>query len=183
MAPKTQVIAILSLLTIVVSIIGLADSGYVTYEKLSGIIPACGTNFSCNTVLGSNYAYIGSIPISAFGFLFYAVMLGLGIFHYLELPLTETKNYKKMVSRLSKSTAPDFFKKVLAMQQQQQHLANQPWQFMAFMLSIAGFLFTLYLVFVMAVVLQAWCLFCIVSAISSTSLFLIHSTLRYIYTR
>lgn len=180
MVLKTQVIAILSLLTIIISIIGLADSGYVTYEKFSGIIPACGADFSCDTVLTSDYAYIGPIPISAFGFLFYATMLVLGIFHYLELPLTETEHYKRKLSLLKKKISPEIYKKVLVMQQ---YLANQPWQFIAFLISITGFLFTLYLVFIMAFVLQAWCLFCIISAVSSTSLFLIHSILRYIYTR
>lgn len=163
MVLKTQVITILSLLTIIISIIGLADSGYVTYEKLSGVIPACGAGFSCDTVLTSKYAYFGPIPISVFGFLFYGAMLLLGIFHYLDVPLTKTQIYQKY-------------------QIFEHYLQNEPWQFLAFLLSIAGFLFTLYLVFIMAFVLQAWCLFCIVSATTSTLLFIIHSMLRFIYT-
>jgi len=180
MVPKTQVITILSLLTIIISIIGLADSGYVTYEKLSGIIPACGANFSCDTVLTSKYAYIASIPISAFGFIFYGAMLVLGILHFLDVPFISTAIYKKKMEFLKRNTSKNTFNKLEIVHS---YLENEPWQFIAFLLSIGGFLFTLYLVFIMAVVLQAWCLFCIVSAISSTSLFLIHGTLRYIYTR
>jgi uncharacterized membrane protein len=180
MVLKTQVIAILSLLTIIISIIGLADSGYVTYEKFSGVIPACGAGFSCDTVLTSDYAYFGPIPISVFGFLFYGAMFILGIFHYLDLPLITTDLYKKKIAFLKKNTSKKTFEKVQLLHT---YLQTEPWQFIAFLLSIAGFLFTLYLVFIMAFILKAWCLFCIISATSSTSLFAIHGLLRYIYTR
>lgn len=175
---KEKAITILSLLTIVISIIGLADSGYVTYEKLSGVVPACGAEFSCDTVLSSSYAYIGPIPISAFGFLFYGFMFVLGVLHYLDIPLTTTHLFKKNLTKI-KAQAPVIISKHVPFIHE--YLKNEPWQKIGFLSSIPGFLFTLYLVFIMAFVLEAWCLFCIVSAASSTSLFLLHSGLRYVY--
>lgn len=158
-------IAFLLLASISISLIGFADAGYVTFEKMSGNVPACGQGFKCDSVLNSPWAYIGPIPVSAFGMLFYVTMFSLGLLHYLDV------------------TIPDFIR---TQAQRIFHIfpaqENITWQFFAFLISIAGFLFTLYLVSIMAFVLQAWCLFCIISAASSISLFIIHTKLIYIET-
>jgi uncharacterized membrane protein len=182
------------LLTISLSIVGLIDAGYVTFEKLNESTPTCTPGFSCNDVLSSSYANIGPVPVSAFGFLFYFSMLLLGIFHYLDIPklnlskliflqidlsnhIPKQLSLSKLIPEKNARSLKIILQKLNSNQKLSHHLS---WQFLAFCLSILGFLFSLYLVFIMAFVLKAWCLFCLISAFSSTGIFLTHSSIQVI---
>lgn len=168
---RTKLITFLTLCVIVVSMIGLADSAYVTYEEFSGKIPVCGAGFDCGTVLKSKWAKIGPVPVSAFGMVFYATIFTLGILEYLAVPFpnkTFKKKFPQIQSFLKNLPKIGFF------------FDEITWQKKAFLLSIAGMLFTIYLVSIMAFVLNAWCLFCLISAASTTTIFLSQSFLTYL---
>lgn len=173
---------ILTLLTIVVAIIGLADASYITYEEYSGVIPVCGQGFDCGKVLSSSWAHIGPVPISVFGMLFYTTMIVLGVLHYLEIPFESTRKQLKRLSDWKLAAISSFSKKSATQLAPHfnAYVAWLSWQKIAFLLSIAGALFTVYLVVLMAFVIKAWCLYCLVSATSSFTLFIIHSILRKI---
>ena len=138
---------ILSLLLVIFSLIGISDASYLTYEKYSGIIPPCTQGFQCETVLTSKYAQIGPVPLSVFGLLFYLVVFTLSILHFTEFEFKTVKSFKNTI--LQYSSPIDLLQLV----------------------TIAGFIFSIYLVFLMGVVIKAWCLYCLVSALSSTMLF------------
>ena len=124
----------LTLLIIILTIIGIADAGYITYEKFAGGVVACGGWFTCDTVLDSKWASIGPIPISALGLLYYATVLVLAGSLLLELPV-----HKPLVT-LSKKLIPafpDFTLEQLLMA-----------------LTTFGFGFSLYLIFIMAVLIK-----------------------------
>ena len=137
----------LLLLHVALPLIGIADASYITYEDLTGYIPACGSGFDCGTVLTSSYSHIGPVPIAALGLVYYLVLFVLGILLMLEIDVTRflPKSFKKVVSTQQLYTA----------------------------ITALGLLFSLYLLFIMAVVLQSWCLFCLISAFTSAALFFV----------
>lgn len=83
---------ILFLTVAVLSLIGLADSIYLTVEHLLGETAGCVVAKGCSEVLGSKYATIGSVPLAALGAVAYFSAFSLAIlaaFEYrrVELPL------------------------------------------------------------------------------------------------
>ncbi len=54
-----------------VALIGLADSVYLTVQHLTGQSVKCTVTNGCSAVLGSKYAMIAGIPTAAFGALAY----------------------------------------------------------------------------------------------------------------
>lgn len=127
---KTLVILFLTL-----AVIGFADAAYLTAEHVRGGIPPCSVLDGCETVLTSDYATVGSIPVSAVGMAYYTVLLIL------------------MVAFLDTGR-----KKLL-------HYAS--W------LTVGGLLAAIYFVSVQAFVIKAFCPYCMVSAVTSTLLFVI----------
>lgn len=139
---------LLSLLLIILSLFGIADASYLTYEKLSGRIPACSPGFECGKVITSKWAEIGPIPISALGLFFYSTVFVFATLHYLE----------KDLRWLNKSLhLPYNFKSLNYLQ----------------VLVTLGGIFSIYLVTVMGIILKAWCQYCLYSAIISALLFVI----------
>lgn len=61
----------------VLAVIGLIDSAYLTWSKLTHTPVICGGSSKCQTVNDSQYAEIGGIPISLLGMGAYLVILGL----------------------------------------------------------------------------------------------------------
>ncbi len=61
---------------IIVSLFGLADASYITYEKFAHVTPTCLFTgiFKCSTVLQSPWSSIGPIPLSLLGMGFYATV-------------------------------------------------------------------------------------------------------------
>jgi uncharacterized membrane protein len=56
---------------------GMALTGYLTYEKLTlGKVAGCSSGGACEIVLTSVYANVFGIPLTIFGFLLYASVLG-----------------------------------------------------------------------------------------------------------
>lgn len=70
------------LLLIVLSLIGIADASYITYEEFSGRVPPCIQlpMFDCNSVLQSAWSHLGPIPLSLFGIGFYGLVFVLAVY-------------------------------------------------------------------------------------------------------
>src|SRR6266404_9875017 len=67
------------LITALLSLIGLADSIYLTVEHLTGQSLRCTIISGCSEVLSSPYAQIGSIPLAAVGAAAYFTVFSLSI--------------------------------------------------------------------------------------------------------
>lgn len=116
---------------VVLSLLGIFDAAYLTYNKLNNIIPPCSPGFQCETVLNSPWANIGPLPLSA-----------LGLFYYSFLFLIACATVVGIKIRIGKLKNEDI---LLAVG------------------SIGG-AFSLYLVFIMGVMIRGWCLYCLISA-------------------
>jgi uncharacterized membrane protein len=64
-------------LALIVAIIGLLDSLYLSWVKIANSQVYCGTSGQCETVNNSQYAEIAGIPIAYLGFGAYLVIMGL----------------------------------------------------------------------------------------------------------
>lgn len=62
----------------ILAIVGIGDSGYLSYERLSGNIPPCSTNplVDCGKVLKSEYSTLFGVPLSVLGLFHYSIFLG-----------------------------------------------------------------------------------------------------------
>jgi uncharacterized membrane protein len=109
------------------SLIGLADSLYLTIKHVTGQGAECGYFASCDRVLTSPYATVGSVPIAFFGLVAY--------FTAFSLATLAAFDYRR--ARL-------FLILVVA----------------------AMFLTTLWLLFVQAFLLRAFCDYCLLSAVT-----------------
>jgi uncharacterized membrane protein len=68
---------VLRTLSLILVIIGLAISGYLSYVKLTEVPMVCVANsevFNCEVVQNSAYSRIGGIPIAWFGFAVYVAL-------------------------------------------------------------------------------------------------------------
>jgi uncharacterized membrane protein len=109
----------------VLSLIGLADSIYLTITHLTGEDVTCVASSGCSEVLSSAYSSVGSIPLGAFGALAYFAAFSLATLAAFRYPRART--------------------------------------FLAIV--VAGMLTTtLWLLYVQAFVLHAFCDFCLLSA-------------------
>ncbi len=136
----------LSLLLVIFTFLGILDASYITYEKLNGIIPPCSTYFKCGDVLNSSWASVGPIPLSALGVLFYSLFFVMSVLYYFGKKEVQLFNFNMRIETF------------LALQ------------------GIFGAAFSLYLLFIMGVILKAWCLYCLLSAMICIILFMVSST-------
>ena len=124
-------------LAIVLTIIGLLVSIYMTIYKITSNDSMCIGSGDCKTVNASRYAEVYGIPVAILGVAGYSAILA--------VLLLERK--------------PGFF--------------QQNGTLLFFGLSLTGFLFTLYLIFVETVLIKAYCPFCITSQTAMTIIFII----------
>ena len=136
----------LSLLLVIFTFLGILDAGYITYEKLNGIVPPCNPYFKCGDVLNSSWASVGPIPLSALGVLFYSLFFVMSVLYYFGKKEVQLFNFNMRIETF------------LALQ------------------GIFGAAFSLYLLFIMGVILKAWCLYCLLSAMICIILFMVSST-------
>lgn len=76
---KPRGIAWLYLIAALLSLIGLADSIYLTVEHLTGQSLRCTIISGCSEVLSSPYSHIGNLPLAALGALAYFTVFDLSI--------------------------------------------------------------------------------------------------------
>ena len=131
----------LSQLTIILTVIGLLVSIYMTIYKITSNDSMCIGSGDCKTVNASRYSEVniaGSrIPVAVLGVVGYAAILSV-------LLLERRLNFLQQ---------------------------NGPLVF--FGLSLMGFLFTLYLIYVEVALIRAYCPFCIASQSAMTLIFLL----------
>src|ERR1700694_3981855 len=75
---KPRGTAWLYLIAALLSLVGLADSIYLTVEHLTGQTLRC-TYSGCFEVLGSQYSHIGNVPLAALGAIAYFTVFDLSI--------------------------------------------------------------------------------------------------------
>ncbi len=68
---------------ILLTLIGFADSTYLTVKHFEGVIPPCSIG-GCEKVLSSSYSEIFGIPVSLLGSLYYFMIL-LSLFLYFDI--------------------------------------------------------------------------------------------------
>ena len=131
----------LSQLAIILTVIGLLVSVYMTIYKITSNDNMCIGSGDCKTVNDSRYSEVTiaglRIPVAVLGVLGYAVILG-----------------------------------VLLLEQRADFL-QQNGSLVFFGLSLMGFLFTLYLVYVEIALIKAFCPFCVTSQIAMTLIFIL----------
>jgi len=71
-----------TIIAAVISLIGLADSAYLTSKHLSGSQVPCNITGGCEQVLTSSYSEIFGIPTAAFGVLAYMTAFSLALLTY-----------------------------------------------------------------------------------------------------
>jgi uncharacterized membrane protein len=121
-------------LAVLLSLVGFADSVYLTVTSFTGEVVPCDLVTGCEKVLSSEYSEIFGIPISALGAVAYFLAFSLSAFAY---------NQNKVAWNL----------------------------FSLMTLGMAGF--SVWLIYLQAFVIGAFCQFCLISAGSSISLFLL----------
>jgi dihydroorotate dehydrogenase/uncharacterized membrane protein len=141
--------ALLSLILIVVSLLGLADASFISYEMANNMLPPCGAGFDCASVLTSKYAHIGPVSLSNLGVMYYILILILAILNYVEFDLKKFKLFRS--GWLQHVTIFDLL--LLA--------------------TTGGFFFSLYLITLMGFIIQSWCVYCLISATTSSTLFVL----------
>lgn len=131
-------------ISILLSLIGLIDSGYLSWIKLSNRVETCIPGLGdCAAVNSSAYSEIIGIPVAYLGFAAY-----LAIFLVLTVNL-------------------DVLKKPFVR------------EYLLFGITLAGFLFSAYLTYVQFGILGTYCPYCLLSAITTTTLFIL-STIQLI---
>jgi uncharacterized membrane protein len=128
-----------------IATIGAVITAYLTVVKLTEGTAACPTK-GCDIVLASPYANLFGLPLALFGFMGYASMI---IFAFAPL-LFNSVEQKKLRSNLDKWTG-----------------------LLLFMGGTAMTIFSGYLMYLLAFEIKAACLYCIVSALCSVSLFIL----------
>ena len=132
--------------SVLITIIGLAVSIYMTVFKLTGNEKMCVGSGGCTTVNNSPYSEVYGIPVAVFGVGGYLAILA--------VLLLEKENGKFL-----KQNATKFL--------------EQNATLITFGLTLIGFLFTLYLVYLEIFVIKALCPFCLTSQIAMTILFIL----------
>lgn len=120
------------------SLVGMLDSGYLSWIKLSHSVEKCIAGIgNCAAVNSSVYSEIFNIPVAYFGFLSYLIIF------LLFLNVVKTG------------------------------LLFQYRSYILFGLTTIGFLFSCYLTYVQFALLKTFCPYCLLSAITTTILFIL----------
>ena len=77
--PAARRNAVLYGIVAVISLVGLADSIYLTVEHLSGRSVRCTITSGCSEVLSSSYATVAGYPLAGLGALAYFVVFSLAV--------------------------------------------------------------------------------------------------------
>lgn len=136
---------ILPMIMVISASVGLFDATYLTYEKLTLGTLKCGGSYDCGTVVNSAYGSVGNVPVSAFGMTYYFLALLIASALLTEIPLNKIIQKYISATFLDRMSIEDY----------------------ALTLSAIGMMVTVVLIYIMAFVLKAWCLYCLLSAFST----------------
>mgnify|MGYP001604806313 CR=1 FL=1 len=126
---------------LIVALIGFADSAYLAFEHFRGVIPPCTIVEGCEDVLTSKYSAVAGIPVSLLGAAYY-FLIALGAFIYLE-----SKHAATLMAH---------------------HSEILKWTLLA---TVLGFAASLWFVYIQVFTIGSYCLYCLLSAATSTILF------------
>ena len=135
----TRTIDYLRIVSLVLVVIGLLVSGYISYTKITDTSLVCeeGAVVNCDIVQNSVYSKLAGIEIAYLGFLSYLV---LGALLALENRLAFLQEYGKIL---------------------------------VFGITLFAFLYAVWLVYVQAGILSAYCLWCLAHELTITLLFIV----------
>ncbi|MBS0015230.1 MAG: vitamin K epoxide reductase family protein [Arthrospira sp. SH-MAG29] len=139
------------LIILTIAILGAIETAYLTGVKLLGGVAVCPTQ-GCHEVLNSPLATLWGVPISLFGFLAYFTMASLATTPWLVNPSSQ----KNLRTKLEAAT----------------------WWIM-FSLATAMAVMSGFLMYLLSFELQAFCPYCVASAIFSISLFVLTMVGRF----
>ena len=122
---------------IVLTVIGLLVSIYMTIFKITSNESMCIGSKDCSVVNASRYSEVNGIPVAVVGVIGYVAILAV-------LVLGQRRGFFQQNGSL-----------------------------LFFGLSLTGFLFTLYLIFVEVALIKAYCPFCIASQTAMTLIFIL----------
>lgn len=128
---------------LVVAVLGFADASYLTIEHYRGVIPPCSVIQGCEVVLTSSYAVLFGVPVSLLGAIYY-LAISIGAFIYLE-----SKHGKGEIAA--------------------HHSSILKW---TLIITTFGFGMSLWFVYIQLFTLRSICVYCMGSAITSTTLFI-----------
>ncbi|MDX2242273.1 MAG: vitamin K epoxide reductase family protein [Leptolyngbyaceae cyanobacterium bins.302] len=128
-----------------IAAIGAAVTAYLTITRLTGDPTACPTG-GCDVVLSSPYATVFGLPLALFGFLAYASIIGFAIAPL----LVNAPDQKQLRSTLERWTG-----------------------LLLFIGGTAMMIFSGYLMYLLTSEIKAVCIYCVGSAVLSTSLFVL----------
>ncbi len=142
-------------------LVGVYDAGYLTIEHYRDVIPPCSTSVfaDCGRVLQSEYAVLFGVPLALLGLIHYMV---LGFVFVVVLLFT---SYKDVIARQIRPSAETT--------KQSQILMESNLNYWLLIQTSGGLLFSLYLVYLQLFVIHAICLYCMLSALVSTLLFVL----------
>ena len=149
-----------SRLYIVLSLIGFIDATYVTVKFYLRSPLNCLVFKNCSQVINSSYSQIFSIPLSLYGAVFYLTIFLLTVYY---VDVTTRRNIHL------EPFGPELRVEGLAERADTKKPAAIK---IIFWLTGFGFLFSLYLLFIQAFLLNQFCLYCLISAAASILLFL-----------
>ena len=132
---------------LIVSFVGFWDALYLTVLHYQGIPPTCSIFQGCQQVAASPYAVIWGVPVALLGVLYYLTVFLLILIHLLVSEGSSAGRWVRWVrSRL-----------IIWVSR----------------LTVIGFLFSLWLVYLQLFVIKSICLYCMISAATSTVLFVL----------
>jgi len=132
---------VLLVIVLLVTIIGILDSGYLSFAESTHTEVACSITGGCSDVLNSAYAKIFGLPLAYLGVLFYVGMFILSI-------CALTNKYKLGLKLLTLG-------------------------------GLTGFLMSLYFVYIQLFEIYYICQYCMLSAISSTLIFILTTVVYF----
>lgn len=125
------------------SLIGLADSLYLTVKHYTHSDINCSIFNGCDLVTTSTYSTILGAPVALLGIIFYGLIFAFVLMH------SRLRSKKSLISLLS--------------------------------ISSIGFLMSMWFVYVQVFILEAICLYCVVSAGISTTIFILSAIMMLKY--
>lgn len=146
-------------ITLFLAVLGIMDATYLTYKHYSNTVPPCsiGPFADCGKVLKSDYATLGSVPLALLGLAYYSSLSSLILIRIVtQKDLTLQDKIWNILERYVKKHWYSLENVLFSIQ---------------FLMTSTGFLFSLYFVYLQINVIQAICLYCMISALLSTLLF------------
>lgn len=137
---------------VVVSLLGLADALYLVVSTYTGTPVLCGIVEGCNDVAKSAYSRIFGVPMSVYGVGYYLAALALSLSIMQWAPLRDAN------ARFggARTLLPQLM----------------------LLWAVIGVLFSLYTIYLQALVINAWCIYCIISEIATLALLTLAWPLR-----